>query len=37
MDIADHNNEAGQLLAACGDAVFGRLLHRIDGIPAGTR
>ena len=26
-DVADHDHEAGQLLAARGDAVFGRLLH----------
>ena len=37
MDIADHDHETGQFLAACSDAVFGRLLHGVDGIGAGTR
>jgi hypothetical protein len=37
LDIADYDHEAGQFLAALGNAIFGRLLHRVDGIGAGTR
>jgi ABC-type nitrate/sulfonate/bicarbonate transport system permease component len=37
VDIAGHDHEAGQFLAARGDAVLGRLLDRVDGIGASTR
>jgi len=37
IDVADHDHETSQFLATRGDAVFGRLFHRVNGIGAGTR
>ena len=36
LHVGGEDQQARQLLAACGNTVFRRLLHRIDGIGAGA-